>query len=283
VGACTAVIILVPWFAWSFAVFGWQTTMGNNSSVATTAGLSVAARVAVIGRNLVDSVAPTILMPECLEMLRQERLVGLIRDRLFVMYQMNLWAALTITHLVALYCLFFLRPLAARSPRDGAWTFWLVFIAVVSVLGIAVHGEKGEGSWGLAAICSQPAIFLTLAWLGSVLGNARRWVKAVWIGATVIESGGMSVLHFYVQSLVLVEVGRTAPGVVQFDPVAGLSNYAQANWGLKIMNQVTFLGDTVGTAAISVWIVLAVLLTVLIVCCWRSGSAARKGEPSVQG
>lgn len=283
VGASTAVIILAPWFAWSLAVFGWQTTVGNNSSVATTAGLSLAARVAVIGRNLIDSVAPTILMPECLEMFRQERLVGLIRDRLFVMYQMNLWAALTITNLVALYCLLFLRPLSVRWARGGGWTFWLAFIALVSVLGIAVHGEKGEGSWGLAAICSQPVIFLTLAWLGSVLGNARRWIKAVWIGATVLESGGMSVLHFYVQRLVLVEVGRNASGGVQFDPVAGLSNYAQANWGLKIMNQVTFLGDTLGAAAISVWIALGVLLTVLIVCCWRGGTAAKQGEWSAQG
>ena len=106
--------------------------------------------------------------------------------------------------------------------------------------------------------------------------------KAVWIGATVVESGAVLALHFYVQSLVLVEVGRTDSGWVQFDPAAGLSHHTQLNWGLKIMNQITFLGDAVGSAAPGVWIALAVLLTVLIVRCWCTGTAANRNLPSAR-
>jgi len=280
-GASAAGMILVPWFAWSFATFGWQTTMGNNSSVATISNLSRANYVAMAGHNLFDSLYPTILAPEYREMFRQERLAGLIRDRLFVMYQTNLWAALTLTNLVALFSLLCLRPFVAKSARKGGWIFWLVFMSLVSVLGIAVHGPKEDRS-GLAHICLQPLVFLTLAWLGSILGNARRMAKAVWIGATVVESGAVLALHFYVQSLVLVEVGRTDSGWVQFDPAAGLSHHTQLNWGLKIMNQITFLGDAVGSAAPGVWIALAVLLTVLIVRCWCTGTAANRNLPSAR-
>jgi hypothetical protein len=252
-----------------------QTTVGNNGHVATISALSLTKCLAMASSNIVDSVAPTFLLPECLASLDQQPLAGLIRDRLFVMYQMNLWGALTLTNLVALYCLFFLRPRSSGAARDSRWSFWLVFVALVSVLGIAVHGPKTE-RWGLAGICLQPLVFLTLAWLGSVLGNARYLAKALWIGATVVESGGMLALHFYVQTRVLVEAGRTAAGLVQFDPDAGVSSYTQANWRLKITNQVTFLGDTLGSAASVVWIALAILLTVLVVKCWRARSPVNR-------
>ncbi len=272
-GAGTAVVILAPWFAWSLAVFGWRTTVGNNSSVTTISGLSLGDYVGVVCGNLADTVFPTILAPECLEALRQDRLIGLIRDLPFVMYQMNLWAALTLTNLVTLGWLLYRGTLTFGSARDDRGRFWLVFISLVSVLGIAVHGPKEEGCWGLAAVCLQPVIFLTLAWLGSVLGNSSPTVKTVWMGAAVVESVGMSALHFYVQRLVMVEVGRTADGLVQLDPAAGLSTYAQANWRLKIMNHVTFLGDTLGPVAIAVWLALAALLILLVLRCWRDGRA----------
>jgi hypothetical protein len=275
VAAATVVVIVLPWFAWSFVVFGWSTTVGNNSSVATIAPLSSMEYVSAACNNVIDTVAPTVLLPECLEQLDQQPLVGLVRDRLFVMYEMNLWAALTLTNLVALGYLLLLRPVAPRSvPGDGR-RFWFVFVAVVSVMGIVVHGPK-TGRWGLAAVCLQPVVFLTLAWLGSVLGNAPRLVKALWMGATVVESGAMLALHFYMQGRVLAEAGRTAAGLVQFDPAAGVSEFTQSNWRLKITNQVTFIGDALGPAATGVWIVLALLLALLVFLCWRGGRAAKE-------
>jgi hypothetical protein len=191
---------------------------------------------------------------------------------------MNLWAALTMTNLVALYYLFFLRPQKAGSGRGSGRNFWFVFAVLVSVLGIAVHGPKTE-RWGLAAVCLQPLVFLTLAWLGSVLGTARPIAKAVWIGATVIESCGMTALHFYMQSRVLAEVGRTTAGLVQFDPAAGVSSCTEANWRLKITNGVTFLGDAVGSGAAVVWVALAILMAVLVFRCWSARKAPAGGLP----
>ncbi len=269
VGAAAVVstAVLVPWFAWSLCIFGKDTTLGNNSSVATIGPLSLGQYAGVFWVNLRDSLVAPMLDPHRIGMFVQDNAWGALRDRLFIVYQTNLWFGLGLANLIA-FAVFLIR----RSGRNlNGWRaggcFWGGFSIAVGLLGILVHGPK-DHPLGLAHICLQPLIYLGVMWVAAQFGRAAlRW-RALWLFLTLGEATGTIGLHFWVQSIEVVELARPEPGRVVFDRSAGLSHHTYANWEQKALHHLRFLGDAVAPWAGWVWVGLMGLLVFWL---WQAG------------
>jgi hypothetical protein len=256
-------VVLAPWFIWCWIVFGGETTVGNNSSVATIAPLSTSEYLQTAWVNLRDSLVAPMWDPHRIGMFHQSNALGYLRDRIFIVYQTNLWFGLTVTHLVALAAVLYLGLRRRWLFGSTAAGFWWGFVPVVAVLGILVHGPK-DHPLGLAHICLQPLIFLGVIWVAAWFVRASRTVQFVWLGGLLVEAMGTIVLQFYIQSIAVDEVGRPEPGRVVFDQSDGLSHHTYANFQQKALHHLTFLGDVVAPVVGLVWVGLAVVVALMI-------------------
>ncbi len=171
-------LILATWFGWSLAVYGVDTTLFSNSSVAVPEARQ-GSQLLKIALNLRDTVVPHFLRTVDPALIAQHSSWGYWRDWFFQLYQVNLLFVFgSVAWLVLAVKL--VRDSRTVSPRT--WGFWLWFSGGAILLGIAVHGARDH--WGLAHICLQALIVLGLAFLAArwpVLG--RGWQLALVAGA----------------------------------------------------------------------------------------------------
>lgn len=275
--AATSVALLLPWFAWSFAVFGEDTTVGNNSSVATIGPLSAKEFAQVFWVNLRDSLVAPMTDAYRIGMFVQDNPWGALRDRLFIVYQTNLWFGLGVANLLALIGVIIWRPWRGREGVSPGGRFWIGFGLAVAVLGIVVHGPK-DHPLGLAHICLQPLIFMGVVWGATWLGRVGRGLRVCWLGLMTVEALGTIALHFYIQSIAVVEVGRPIAGRVEFDQSAGLSHHTYANFEQKALHHLAFLGDAAAPYQAWIWGGLAGLTGLWLWAAWREARVAPENK-----
>jgi hypothetical protein len=261
-------LVIATWFGWALATYGWSGTFLTNSSL-TDQAPTFGEQLRVITYNIRDTLVPHFFRNVDFSLLAQRSSSGWWRDWFFGLYQTNFflnfgsvaWAAI-LAALAQEWC-----RAAARSR-----TFWTVFIAATSVLGIAVHG--GRDVWGLAHICLQPLVLLGLAFLAARWSSlGRLWRLALVAGASLDFSTGI-VLQFGVQSYAIDRWFQPIRSEIEI--VAGYSIPAQMNFAAKFQNNWVFLGDVFASQA---GLVIALLGTLLCLAIFRTGRSPANLPP----
>ena len=245
-------LVLATWFGWSLSVYGWETTLFSNSSVAVPEARHGNQLLKVL-LNLRDTIVPHFLRAVDPTLITQRSPWSYARDWFFQLYQVNLLFVFGSVAWLGLG-----RELArqARSATLSSRWFWAVFSGGVIILGVASVGARDH--WGLAHVCLQALVVLGLAFLAArwpVLG--RGWRLALIAGAAVDFSLGI-VLQFAAQSqtpdLAFV-LGRTSAGApASYNWSAGMNLAGKIRYGLE------FFSDAVAAPAWLAPVLLAGLL-----------------------
>ena len=185
-----SLVILLTWFGWSIHTYGRRTTFTSQSTI-TDAPPTFAANVANIGRNLGNTILPTVLrnpgimhIPE----LEQENAAGEgprfhfphvpgepdVRPRL---------ARRGAGGLPARTCCCAVRDDSFPASRRAVVQrrerfFWLAYFLVVFFVGVAVYGGTTD-RFGVAHICLQGLVLIGLTFLAAgfrYLGTVIRWL-----------------------------------------------------------------------------------------------------------
>ncbi len=157
-------LLLATWFAWSIKAYGVHDTFESNTSVSSSQSYEGSTAGKIAG-NMLATVLPAILHnPDSLSMFDQPNKWGELRDNAFVVYQTNLIFGMGLAGgPFVLWLLFsaFRKP-AAAAPERG---FWLAFLPIIVVLGIAVVGERDL--MGIAHLTLMPLEALGLTMLAA--------------------------------------------------------------------------------------------------------------------
>ncbi len=260
--------LLVTWFGWALAHFGMGGTFLSNSSV-TTLDARQGNQLLKIALNLRDTLVPHFLRSLDTSLIAQQSPWGWWRDVFFQCYQLNVPLVLGSVGWLAV-----LREtwIAGRSAASGVRRFWLWFIGVCFMLGVAAHGERDH--WGLAHICLQALVLLGLAFLAARwAGLPRGWRIALMLGGTVDFCLGI-VLHFAVQSYALDAWFGASDHPA--DVVAISSGPAVMNLRGKVLNHLAFFSDVFTAPRV---LVLALLAAMLMLVVARAQRALRAPAP----
>lgn len=187
-------LFLATWFGWAIATYGVAGTLGTNTSVTTVASDTGGQLMRVI-LNLRDTLVPHFLRAPDPALIAQTSPWGYARDWFFQCYQLNLPLACG-----SVGWLVILRELGRQWTGTAAVNrrFWVFFVAIVLVLGVAAHGARDL--WGLTHICLHGLVLLGVVVLAArwpALG--RGWRLAAIGGATLDLVAGIG-LHFAVQN-----------------------------------------------------------------------------------
>ena len=162
-------LLLATWFGWSIKQYGVHATLASNTSV-TSSQQYAGSTAGKIAGNLWDTIVPPILRdPGALAMFDQPNQWGELRDDFFSLYQTNLVFALGLIGGPFVLWLLYRELRRSRSPAERR--FWLTFIPVMIVLGIAVVGERDK--IGLAHLTLLPVVALGITLLASTLPWSR--------------------------------------------------------------------------------------------------------------
>jgi hypothetical protein len=236
IGVASA-LLLATWFGWSLRAYGVHDTLTSNTSVASAQSYqgSTAGKIA---DNLFNTIVPAILHnPESLSMFNQGNKWGELRDNGFVLYQTNLIFGMgLIGGPFVLWLLYriFRRPRGRADERN----FWLAFIPIIILLGIAVVGE--HDLMGLAHLTLLPLEALGITLIAASFPWSRAAVLFLLVGCTIDFSLGIF-LHLRVENMentpertvfsgLTVENNRIVMGAQGPDTLA---NTAWFNWFWK--------------------------------------------------
>jgi len=242
--AC-GVLVLLTWFGWSQARYGFAGTFLTSTTV-TDRAVSPAAQLATMALNLRDTVVPHFLRPIDFSPLQQASVAGWWRDWFFQLYQPNLFFAFgSISWLVLLRELVRGTPDASRQRR----LFWILFITGAVLLGVMVH--SGRDPWGLAHICLQPLVLLGLALIAARWDSlGRGWQRLLLAGVTLDLCLGI-ILHIGMQNGAVIRWTANADPATDYSSLLAATD--QFNLQTKLANEWVFAGDLPGAAA---WLVL---------------------------
>ncbi len=181
-------LLLATWFGWSLKAYGFHDTFESNTSVAASQKYEGSTAGKIAG-NMLATVLPAILHnPESLTMFDQPNKWGQLRDNAFVVYQTNLIFGMGVVGgPFVLWLLFraFRKP-AIRTPEQN---FWLVFLPVIFVLGIAVVGEPDL--MGLAHLTLMPLEALGITLLAASFPWSRTAALLLLAGCLIDFSFGI--------------------------------------------------------------------------------------------
>jgi hypothetical protein len=228
--------VLACWFGWAFAHFGVHETLLSNSS-ATTLGTYHGSQLTKVALNLRDTLVPHFLRDFDKSLLVQSSPWGAWRDWFFECYHMNLIFAFgSVLWLVLAVILW-----RARKTVSARVTFfWIWFVTVVVVLGVAAVGDREV--WGLAHICLQALVLLGVARVAGAWPQlARGWRLALLAGATVDFLLGIA-LQFGVQSYAFDR--WLAPDRSPDETLRSYSQPAFTNLLGRVQNHLEFFRDT---------------------------------------
>jgi hypothetical protein len=184
-----SLVILLTWFGWSIHTYGKRTTFTSQSTI-TDAPPTFAANVANIGRNLGNTILPTVLRNPGImhiEELEQQNTAGRVRDFTFLIYQVSLTFGLgSVGAALIVYLLYLLLrrcddsfPALSRAVIERRERFfWLAYFLVVFLVGVAVYGGTTD-RFGVAHICLQGLVLIGLSFLAAgfrYLGPVVRWL-----------------------------------------------------------------------------------------------------------
>jgi hypothetical protein len=245
-------LILATWFGWSLAVYGVDTTLFSNSTVAVPEARQ-GNQLLKIALNLRDTVVPHFLRTVDPALITQRSPWSYARDWFFQLYQVNLLFLFGSAAWLVLAVRLF-HDGRSTSPRSRG--FWLWFSGGAILLGIAVHGARDH--WGLAHICLQAVLVLGLAYLAARWpGLGRGWRLALVAGAAVDFCLGIA-LQFAAQSqtpdLAFVLGRAPAEALPQYNGCAVM------NLAAKLVHGLVFFSDALAAPPLLITGLLAILL-----------------------
>lgn len=231
--------LLATWFAWSFGIFGAESTLASNTAVAESRHMTVGGNLAKIGTNLVFSAIPNV--PAILDYVHGETGQGLfpLRDSVFLLQQQSLLFGCGFAG--GVLCLLALASRVRRKDRRG---FWLTFALAGGLLGIAVHGTREP--IGVAHIGLQPLILIAVTLVLTWLPAAPRWVRILAVVGWTIDFALGVWLQLRVQAMFPVTY-RTENGLEI--GANGFTSAAVDNAGDRLMRGYEFLGDMLELAS----------------------------------
>ncbi|HXG11233.1 MAG TPA: DUF952 domain-containing protein, partial [Gemmataceae bacterium] len=234
--------LLATWFAWSAAVYGPALTFQSNTTAAELGQSSVGGTLAKVGRNIGYSLVPHPLhcsQDEFEGLFQQPSALGWYRDYLFLIYQTNLVFGMgSVGGPVILYLL--ARTLFGRSLGGPERRFWLLFVVVGTLAGIAAHPTLDR--FGVMHVCGQPMALLGVTFLAARYPRLPLLVRWLVLAGCVIDFILGIALHFFLENrvfrFVLIE------DRVRF-PLSGdvLSTPAMSNYVTKVTKGLTYWGD----------------------------------------
>lgn len=192
--AVAGLALLATWFGWAIATYGIAGTLGTNTSV-TTVAPDAGGQLMRVLLNLRDTLVPHFLRSPDPALIAQTSPWGHARDWFFQAYQLNLPLACGSVGWVVI-----LRELGRQwtGTAPAVRRFWMIFVAIVVVLGVAAHGARDV--WGLTHICLHTLVLLGVAVVAARWRElGRAWRLAVIGGATLDLVAGIG-LHFAVQN-----------------------------------------------------------------------------------
>lgn len=245
-GVILSLAFLLPfltWLAWSLAAYGPRVTFGSNSTATGFAGASAGEAAHRIGLNLLYTLVPHPLTVGWRPMethFAQASGAGFLRDYLYAMYQHNFFFGMGCVGGVIVIALL-IQALRARGPwRDALLRFWLPFMLVSGLVGIAVHSTITV--FGVAHICLQPLALLGVALVAARASTFPAWGKALLalgIAADAVLGVG---LQFAMEArLMVIQITQQTILVRPSDDM--LSPYAIQNMAEKTLAGYEFLGD----------------------------------------
>jgi hypothetical protein len=249
-GGAAALALLTIWFGYSVTVFGFDKTFGSNTTMLGFGSASPAQNAQKIAGNIFYSFIPhpfRVSKATFDDSLGQPSALGYLRDYVLTMLNPNFILAMgAMGGLLVLYLLTktFRGP---PKPNPGATAFWITFITISGLVGIAAHPTLDV--FGVAHICGQPLIYLGLAFLAArflTLPLVLRWLAVA--GCLFDFSLGVW-LHFHLENQPIQLTALTQPSPEAFavsgwiSPDNQLSKWAGFNWIEKTSMKITFLGD----------------------------------------
>jgi hypothetical protein len=239
--AAVMAAVMATWLSWSIAVYGWQKTFASNTAVTTARQFSAWGNAEKIASNLIHTVVPHFFYRIAATdvLLVKDHPLTYWRDFTFLIYQTNVLFAMGSVGGIVIAGLFLARMLrkdTAKAQRG----FWLTFVILTLVGGVAVVGEKDY--FGLAHLCLQPFVLLGATFLAvnlPALPLVARCLVAV--GATFDFAVGI-LLNLWVEHI-------TERPELQGDQLIAaleklpLNTPAKNSLGTKIINGILFWGD----------------------------------------
>ena len=224
-------LVLASWFAWSLTVFGPAGTGSGTPTAVYAESLSAGGLVLNSLKNVWATLVPHVVRSLDTSTIEQASALGALRDGAFLVYQTNL-----------VFGMGACGALLALWPRRGERlrAFWLAFVGVTAVAGIAVATEKP--GFGVAHLCLQGLLAAGLARAASrwdlLPAGVRR--AACVLGAIDFALG--IALTFWIQAIPLGDV-RAFPVDWPARTPGGLSWAAYSNALAKETYGTVYLGD----------------------------------------
>jgi hypothetical protein len=241
-GAATMLVVSATWLGWSIPVYGWSTTFASNTAVTTASRFSAWGNVAKIASNVVHTLIPHPFfdVPSLPPLVTPDYPLAFWRDYTFLIYQTNVIFAMGAAGGLLIAGMFLAKMLRKGTPRAPR-VFWLTFVVLTLIGGLAVVGEKDY--FGLAHLCLQPLVLLGATFLAvnlPALPLVGRCVVA--LGAAVDFTVGV-LLHLTIENITIEQMYEQGGQIVV--PLHKLPIYyvAQESLKFKLSNTLTFLGD----------------------------------------
>jgi hypothetical protein len=176
-------LLLGTWFGYSLRTYGPKGTLASNTSV-TGAQSYEGGAVARIASNILSTIVPAIVYnSQALSIFNQPNEWGELRDNWFVVYQANLIFGMGLVGGPFAAWLLYHWLRTGRSP-SSARGFWLAFIPIVVVMGIAVFG--GSDPMGVAHLTLLPVEALGITLIAAAF-PWRRWIAGLLLAGLVID------------------------------------------------------------------------------------------------
>lgn len=251
----TGAAVLLPWFAWAVATYGWRGALLSNPSV-TDQAPTPAAQTLRVALNLRDTLVPH-PWRDVAPAAAPASIWAARRDYWFQIHQRNLFAAAGLAGGLLAVGLAFR---AARRAATGDVRFWTAFVLGAMVLGVAVHG--GRDLWGNAHICLQSLVLLGLVVVAAGWPRlAAPWRALAFLGLAADFLFGIA-LHFAVQSTWLDR--WLDPRLDQAAAFARMGEFALMNLRAKAVMDVSFWADTVPFPGVAVCAGLGVIFALAV-------------------
>jgi hypothetical protein len=220
-----AVVLVGAWLAWTLSTYGADATFTGNVTVEAAAAISFWDNVLRIASNTFHTFRPY-LYPGGPD----DTPLRLLTDRAFTFYQENLLGAIGS---INAYAALVMAAVALRGETSPVVDrrqrrFWLTFVPLAVILGIAVDSEVTPS--GFANICLQPIVYIAVTFVAARYPTLSRPTRiVVWCGVALDFVLGVA---------------------LEVNMESQLRSWARSpNWDLKRDYQIMFLGDALRHAA----------------------------------
>jgi hypothetical protein len=250
--------VLITWFGWSLATYGWDVTLNSNTTVSDTTKFTFAQNAKKFFDNCFYTIVPHPLgLPDTMywRNFYQESGLGYVRDYMFTLYQQNLLFNLgSIGWLIVMIQLVRLPVINRRFTRDRRM-FWWFFMAANTLLGILVVGSFEV--LGVAHACLQPMMFLGIIFLAASVQSLAKWVRVLLLIACAVDFMLGIYLHASLEhrTFIYAPDPQGRPHVYVIVGGGGLNERSPRAWNAKVVRKLSFVGDEFAHSTVIVQIV----------------------------